>query len=181
VTILTKYNWGIIDITLTEVLNGMSDEERSKVLTGFLGQDRKVAKGMALYLSKLDLADPEAKIAVQEIINSFDVEKDIQADRRKMRERDKLLDESTDFNEKALEGSYLEEASFEDKRAAYHNGDVYLEDFCEGYMEEVTGFIIFKDLVKKADKFWMNDEVDIAIKVYRELIEVYDHDTMVDR
>ena len=88
----------------------------------------------------------------------------------------KFLKEVGSFYEDCKSGEYVESGDDRDKRAAYANGDYYLEDYESELIDDNEGIRLFSKYLKKADEYFSRGRYDVASQAYKVLIDVYNLD-----
>lgn len=161
---------------LVEALAMMNPEARDKVLLAFLRSHPGTARAM---LSWWDDREGVPGIPARDryrLLRRMRSDEAVAARTKEVEAKRSLVREAKRFRADALDKKYFAEADYDDKRRAYAEGDRYLEDFYEGFVEDHDGFSEFVDLVGRADARWDKRDRDTAIRVYRALLEVYDAD-----
>lgn len=165
-----------LDEMLVEALARMNLEARDKVLLAFLRSRPGTAKAM---LSWWDGEECIPRIPARDrgpIMRKMRSDDASHARAKETEARRLLVEEAERFREDALDKTLLIKACYEDKRRAYADGDRYLEEYYERFVEDHNGLNAFMDLVRRADSQWTKGDRRTAVKVYRALLDVYDAD-----
>ena len=138
----------------------------------FVGRNKEeIITSIVEFISSKDLE----KELIEFLILKFPKDKQSNIIKKKIDrdEENKFLRDLKEYEKDCMALSYAEEADFEDKRNAYHNGDYYLEEFESDFFEENDGVYLFYDYKKLSDKYFKQGKFKIAKKGYGTLIKIY--------
>jgi hypothetical protein len=169
-----------LDVGYKKLLKKVSRNEQTALVTGFLEEDEPRARAFIKYCSSRAHNDRSLDRGWTGLGRSLETV--VLREKREAGETEKqrFIKRLGKFRKDCLDGKNIQDADEDDKRHARSDGDYYLEDFQETFVDDHDGIQAFLDDVKTADKYFRQGDSRTAAEAYRLLMDIYRHDTEVE-
>ncbi len=169
-----------INNMLLEHLARLDREEQTALIMGFLAEHSDTARKFVRYCAS-GIGDPDRIHpgwgSLLDVLERVESQERLE---NELERREDFLNELEVFRKYCLAGKCVQCADFEDKRRAYHDGDVYFEHFIYEFIEEHGDIQEFIRYAREADRYFRRGDHATAARAYGILLDIYRHDTGVE-
>ena len=161
-------------------LDQIGREEQTALFMGFLEEHEAISRELVKYCAsraKENVSLHRGWVQLGETLEKILAEEREETVKEK---RHIFLEEIEKFKKDCMEGKCVQSADFDDKRRAYADGDIYFEDYHYEFIDGHDDIQTYIGYARKADYYYKSGDYETASKAYRNLVDIYHHDTKVE-